>query len=74
MWQDAGALPDPQCTKDKCKLAFSCSRVKSPGRLQEGDSKGKRLSSVSAENPGSKALIAPRTEFSFDSVSAREVH
>lgn len=60
MWQVAGAVSGPQCTKDKHKLAFSWSCIKSPMRWFRKDSRGKWLSDVSVPNAGSKALMIPR--------------
>lgn len=60
MWQAVGAVSDPQCTKDKRKLAFSLSRIKSPVRGFRKGNKGRWLSDVSVLNPGPKALVIPR--------------
>jgi len=46
MCEDARAVPNAQCTKDKYKLAFFCCCMDSLMRCSRKDSKGKWLSSV----------------------------
>lgn len=62
-----------KCTKDKHKLAFSWSCIKSSMRGFRKGNKGKWLSSVSLPNPGSKALMIPQGwKFSFHSVLSKK--
>lgn len=65
MCQDARAVPNAQCTKDKCKLAFFCCCMNSLMRGSRKDSRGKWLSCVSVQDPGSKTLVTPVAGWCF---------
>lgn len=65
MCEDARAVPNAQCTKDKYKLAFFCCCMDSLMRCSRKDSKGKWLSSVSVQDPACKALVIPVTGCCF---------